>query len=187
MQPLLSVSAIEGIRIMDWDQIATVAQLVTGLATLAVAGLLVSQLRQQHRDSEREVLYTANRDLQDVIGRTLDAHFGPIWHRGSLDFDSLNPEEQAQFRRWCEMAMTTQSVNFRAGHEGLDRGIDSRVRAQAVGAMTMWPGVATYYERYGRSHTYDPDLRTVLDSVFHETQGREVELTWRWGLRETAS
>ena len=83
---------------MDWDQIATVAQLVTGLATLAVAGVLVSQLRQQHRDSEREVLYTANRDLQDVIGRKLDAHFGPIWHRGSLDFDSLNHAEQAQFR-----------------------------------------------------------------------------------------
>ena len=49
---------------MDWDQLATVAQLVTGAATLGVAVLLVSQLRQQHRDSEREVLYTANRDLR---------------------------------------------------------------------------------------------------------------------------
>ena len=64
---------------MDWDQLATVAQLVTGVATLGVAVLLLSQLRQQHRDSEREVLYTANRDLQDVIGRTLDGHFGPIY------------------------------------------------------------------------------------------------------------
>ena len=36
---------------MDWDQVATVAQLATGLATLAVAILLVGQLRQQHRDS----------------------------------------------------------------------------------------------------------------------------------------
>ena len=43
---------------MDWDQIATLSQLVTGVATLAVAVLLVGQLRQQHRDSEREILYT---------------------------------------------------------------------------------------------------------------------------------
>ena len=172
---------------MDWDQLATVAQLVTGVATLGVAVLLVSQLRQQHRDSEREVLYTANRDLQDVIGRTLDGHFGPIWHRGAADFDSLNPEEQTQFRRWCEMAMTTQGVNFRAGHEGLDRGIASRAKAQAVGAMTQWPGVATYYERYGRSHTYDPNLKALLDSVFCETQDRDVDKSWQWGVKETSS
>ena len=36
---------------MGWDQLATVAQLITGVATLGVAVLLVSQLRQQQRDS----------------------------------------------------------------------------------------------------------------------------------------
>ena len=172
---------------MDWDQLATLAQLVTGAATLGVAVLLVSQLRQQHRDSEREVLYTANRDLQDAIGRTIDGHFGPIWHRGAADFDSLNPEEQTQFRRWCEMAMTNQRVNFRAGHEGLDRGITSRVEAQAIGAWTMWPGVATFYERYGRSQTYDPALIELFDSAFLKTQDREVDTSWHWGVKETAS
>ena len=52
---------------MDWDQLATVAQLVTGVATLAVAVLLVSQLRQQHRDSEREILYTSQGRMQDLM------------------------------------------------------------------------------------------------------------------------
>ena len=37
---------------MDWDQLATVAQLVTGAATLAVAVFVAVQLRIQRKDSE---------------------------------------------------------------------------------------------------------------------------------------
>ena len=128
---------------MDWDQIATLSQLVTGVATLAVAVLLVGQLRQQHRDSEREILYTANRDMTDIFGRTIDPHFGPIWHKGGKDFDSLSVEEEEQYRVLCYAFMSTQSVNFRAGHEGLDRGIDSRLRAQSIGFWTNYQGKAT--------------------------------------------
>ena len=38
---------------MDWDQLATVAQLVTGAATLAVAIFLAVQLRLQREDADR--------------------------------------------------------------------------------------------------------------------------------------
>ena len=46
---------------MGWEQLATVAQLVTGVATLAVAVLLVSQLRQQNRETERQNLSNEKR------------------------------------------------------------------------------------------------------------------------------
>ena len=52
---------------MDWDQIATVAQLVTGAATLAVAGFLSSQLRIQHRDSERDFAFANETKQQDLV------------------------------------------------------------------------------------------------------------------------
>jgi hypothetical protein len=64
----------------------------------------------------------------------------------------------------------------------LDRGIDSRIYAQMQGAWGMWPGMATYYERHGRSHTYDPDLKATLDAASLTTQGREVETTWTLGV-----
>tara|TARA_Y100000590_G_scaffold344721_1_gene394189 strand:+ start:266 stop:784 length:519 start_codon:yes stop_codon:yes gene_type:complete len=172
---------------MGWDQLATVAQLVTGVGTLGVAVLLVSQLRQQHRDSERELLYTSNDQLQAVMQRTLDPHFGSIWHKGGEDFDSLNSEQQLQFRMFCQMAFVTQSVNFRSGHEGLDRGVDSRIKAQSVGAWRQWPGMGIYYERYGRSHSYDPGLRVILDDAFREVFGREVDTSWHFGMKQTAS
>ena len=75
----------------------------------------------------------------------------------------------------------TQAVNFRAGHEGLDRGIDSRLEAQTKGMWTMNPGMATYYERYGRAITFDPEMRGVLDSVFIEVNGREVDTNYQFG------
>ena len=172
---------------MGWDQLATVAQLVTGIATLGVAVLLVSQLRQQHRDAEREILYTANRDITNLFGRTIDPHFGPIWHKGGTDFDALTAEEEEQYRVLCYSLMMTQSVNFRAGHEGLDRGIDSRVQTQSLAFWTVYPGMATYYERYGRSHTFDPELKALLDSAFLELFGREVDTSWHFGMKQVAS
>ena len=172
---------------MDWDQLATLAQLVTGVATLGVAVLLVSQLRQQHRDAEREILYTSQGRMQDLMRSVMTSDFGPIWARGSQDYDSLSPEEQQQFRAFGYSFMTLQSVNAQAGHEGLDRGVASRIQAQTDAGWKTWPGLATYYERYGRSHTYNPDLRALYDSAFLDRFGREVDTTWYWGFREPAS
>ena len=172
---------------MGWDQLATVAQLITGAATLAVAVLLVSQLRQQHRDSEREILYTSQGRMQDLWKNIMTSDFGPIWARGSQDFDSLNEEEQQQFRGLGYSMLTLQSVNAQSGHEGLDRGVASRIEAQTTGSYKQWPGLATYYERYGRSHTYNPELRSLLDAVFSREFGREIDTTWDWGARESAS
>ena len=172
---------------MGWDELATLAQLITGAATLGVAVLLVSQLRQQHRDAEREILYTANRDITNLFGRTIDPHFGPIWYKGGKDFDALTAEEEEQYRGLCYSLMMTQSVNFRAGHEGLDRGIDSRVQTQSLAFWTVFPGMATYYERFGRSHTFDPELKALLDSAFLELFGREVDTSWHFGMKQVAS
>jgi len=38
---------------MDWDQLATISQLMTGAAMLAVSVFLATQLRIQRQDSER--------------------------------------------------------------------------------------------------------------------------------------
>ena len=95
--------------------------------------------------------------------------------------------EEEQYRVLCYSFMMTQSVNFRAGHEGLDRGIDSRVQTQSLAFWTVFPGMATYYERFGRSHTFDPELKALLDSAFLELFGREVDTSWHFGMKQVAS
>ena len=168
---------------MDWEQLTIIAQIATGAATLAVAAFLASQLRQQHRDAEREILYTSNQQYIEINGAMLDSEFVNVWRRGTEDYDSLvDPDEEMQFRTWNRLSSIFQATNFSAGHDALDRGIDSRIYEQAIGAWGMWPGIATYYERHGRSHTYDPDLKTTLDAAFLASQGREVETTWVLGV-----
>ncbi|MBI64189.1 MAG: hypothetical protein CL778_02790 [Chloroflexi bacterium] len=187
---------------MDWEQLAIIAQIATGVATLALAAFLVRQIALQrqalelahrdseraHKDSERELLYTSNRLYTDIMGRIVDPEFGPIWRRGTLDYDSLAPDEQIQFQMWCQISQIAQATNFRTGHDGAEReGGASRIEVQNQVAWRQWPGVATYYERFGRQHTYDSDLRQLLDRVFLETQGREVETTWALGVNNRDS
>ena len=52
---------------MGWDQLAIVAQLLTGVATLAVAVFLASQVRVQHRDSERSFAFANETKQQDLL------------------------------------------------------------------------------------------------------------------------
>jgi len=41
---------------MDWEQLTIIAEIGPEVARLAVAVFLASQLRQQHKDSEHEIL-----------------------------------------------------------------------------------------------------------------------------------
>ena len=52
---------------MDWDQLATVAQVITGAATLLVAVFLWNQLRVQHRDSERNFVFANEERQQELL------------------------------------------------------------------------------------------------------------------------
>ena len=51
---------------IGWDQLATVAQLITGAATLGVAVLLVSQLRQQQLGARNSV-YVSRADARPYV------------------------------------------------------------------------------------------------------------------------
>tara|TARA_B100001142_G_C13791415_1_gene445055 strand:- start:196 stop:489 length:294 start_codon:yes stop_codon:yes gene_type:complete len=51
---------------MEWEQLAIIAQIVTGIATLAVAMFLASQLWQQHRDSVMSLRLTIGTQVDDM-------------------------------------------------------------------------------------------------------------------------
>ena len=52
---------------MDWEQLAVVAQIATGVATLAVAAFLASQLRQQHQDAQRELTFASENRQENLM------------------------------------------------------------------------------------------------------------------------
>ena len=52
---------------MDWEQLTIIAQIATGVATLAVAVFLASQLRIQHKDSERDFAFAFENRQQEMV------------------------------------------------------------------------------------------------------------------------
>ena len=59
---------------MDYQFIMNVAQIITGLATLLVAFVLLYQLRQQHRDAQREIVLAINEQRQSLAISLADNH-----------------------------------------------------------------------------------------------------------------
>ena len=94
---------------MDWDQLATVAQLVTGAATLAVAIFLAVQLRLQredaertHLDSERDFGFRNEEVLQDLVLAVVgDESTSDLYWKAAFDWESLSPTEVQRFR-WLQ-------------------------------------------------------------------------------------
>ena len=65
---------------MDWEQLTIIAQVATGVATLAVAVFLASQLRIQHKDSERDFAFAfENRQQEMVFSVFGDEATGKLW------------------------------------------------------------------------------------------------------------
>ena len=86
---------------MDYQFIMNVAQIITGLATLLVAFVLLYQLRQQHRDAQRELVLAINEQRQSLaISLADNPELSEINNRGGHDFNDLkNQEERTRFFR----------------------------------------------------------------------------------------
>ena len=128
---------------MDWDQLATVAQLVTGIATLAVAVLLVSQLKVQHRDSERDFAFAnENRQQNMTLGLFGDEATGQLQWKACTQWDELTGEEANRFR-FLQQSMYLMLWNaWRLKRDG-----DSLDRFKLQwGQLLEHPGQRRFYE-----------------------------------------
>jgi len=97
---------------MDYQLIMNVAQIITGLATLLVAFVLVYQLRQQHRDAQRELVLAINEQRQSLaISLADNPELSEINYRGGHDFNDLkNQEERTRFFRIFAAEMNLSNI-----------------------------------------------------------------------------
>ncbi|GIS31050.1 MAG: hypothetical protein Ct9H90mP2_14330 [Dehalococcoidia bacterium] len=79
--------------------IVIIAQIITGLATLIVALVLLYQLRQQHKDAERDLILSINSQRLSLVSMLAsDKELSEIQYRGNHNFDDLrNPEERTRY------------------------------------------------------------------------------------------
>ena len=159
---------------MDWDQQAIVGQLVTGVATLAVAVFLSSQLRMQHRDSERRFAFANETKQQDLLASWYSdesaANF--VW-KGSNAFESLSPAETNRYRMMYQQMYLHQLNAWRLKRDGDDL---RRWRLQWSNILRE-PGQRRYFEQWGRNNL--ALATTVMDIATAVHQELESQATKR--------
>ena len=156
---------------MDWEQLTIIAQVATGVATLAVAVFLASQLRIQHKDSERDFAFAfENRQQEMVFSVFGDEATGKLWWKASSDWDSLSEEEMNRFRFIFQEFYLTGWTNWRLKRDGdnLDR-----YRLQ-WGQVLERSGHRCFYETYGRDLLMrDAALSDFVEEIYHDLESEQ--------------
>ncbi len=153
---------------MGWDQIATVAQLVTGIATLAVAVLLVSQLKVQHRDSERDFAFANETKQQDLIASWYsDESASNLSWKTYNSYEALAPEDVHRFRLMYQQMYLHQLNAWRLKRDGDDL---RRWRLQWERILGS-PGQRRYLEDWGRPILeLDQSLCEFVEEIYQELE-----------------
>ena len=155
---------------MGWDQIATVAQLVTGIATLAVAVLLVSQLKVQHRDSERDFAFANETKQQDLVASWYsDESASNLLWKAFNSYESLAPEEELRFRLMYQQMYLHQLNAWRLKRDGDDL---RRWRLQWERILGS-AGQRRYLEDWGRPILeLDQSLCEFVEKLYQELENQ---------------
>ena len=155
---------------MGWDELATLAQLVTGAATLLVAVFLWNQLRVQHRDSERNFVF-ANEERQQELMLSIfgDEGSSELYWKGAQSYESLTPDEEYRYRQLEQLLYVWMWNAWRIKRDG--EGL-ARFQYQWQ-QMLEFPGQRRFHEKWGRNISRrDPEFSQIAEEVYEEMESQ---------------
>ena len=155
---------------MGWDELATLAQLVTGAATLLVAVFLWNQLKVQHRDSERAFAFANETKQQDLLASYYsDESASNLLWKANHSYESLAPEELNRFRLMYQQMYLHQLNSWRLKRDGDDL---RRWRLQWERILAT-PGQRRYLEDFGRPLLeLDVGLSEFVEEIYLELESQ---------------
>ena len=147
-----------------------IAQLITGIATLLVASVLIYELRIQHNDSVRDFQFQRETQLLEITNLVLENNeFTDLWIRGGEDYNNLKTDvERYQFniymRNYIRLAI------FQA-----EKIPDNSNRAVARFILSG-PGRRHVYKSNLKHMVYNraPNLSKIWDEVYKEFSGEDI-------------
>ena len=155
---------------MGWDELATLAQLVTGAATLLVAVFLWNQLKVQHRDSERDFAFANETKQQDLIASWYsDESASNLLWKAYNSYEALAPEEVHRFRLMYQQMYLHQLNAWRLKRDGDDL---RRWRLQWERTLGS-AGQRRYLEDWGRPILeLDQSLWDFVEEIYQELESQ---------------
>ena len=149
-------------------EISDIAQIVTGIATLVVALILVSQLYQQHKDTEIQLTmdsWQLNQSL--ILAEINDVDLSKILSKSEEGLDNLTREEEVIFNKCLMLKMGRLSTEWRLGRMSND----PRYYKIHLSNFFSNKGVLEAYENFARQGTIDgtvwkPGFVDIVDEVY---------------------
>ena len=149
-------------------EITDIAQIVTGIATLVVALILVSQLYQQHKDTEIQLTmdsWQLNQSL--ILAEINDVDLSKILSKSEEGLGNLTREEEVISNKWLMLKMGRLSTEWRLGRMSND----PRYYKIHLSNFFSNKGVLEAYENFARQGTIDgtvwkPGFVDIVDEVY---------------------
>ena len=127
------------------EYVSLIAQIATGVATLAVAIFLSAQLRLQHKDSAESTRAGLTGGIVQWIGVMItDPGFTSIYLRGIEGDATLNKEEQHRFN----VFMVSYFLRIQQLWDYDEKSTDALTYANII--LDTGPGVLSWYHDMGR-------------------------------------
>ena len=102
--------------------LTSIAQIVSGIATLVVALVLLIQIRQQHKDAEIQIAIMSETMNEKIYNfGNYDQNFIDVMMKAiSTSFEDLHENEQFIFRQWHSVAHRRIIQDWRLGRANRD-------------------------------------------------------------------
>jgi hypothetical protein len=151
-------------------EITDIAQIVTGIATLVVALILVSQLYQQHKDTEIQLTmdsWQLNQSL--ILAEIRGVDLSEILSKSEKGLSNLTADEEIVFNKWLMLKMGRLSTEWRLGRMSND----PRYYEIHLSNFFSNKGVLEAYENFAREGTiqgtvWKPGFVDIVDGIYEK-------------------
>ena len=163
---------------MDTDTIVVVAQLLTGLATLIVASVLIWQIVMQrkalemaHRDNEQSLAFSSLELTDKLLAVRMENDFSRIWAKRNNSEKDLDDEEFEKLNHYYLRWFTVMNTEWQMGRL---TGDSDMYYKRKLWAMLNARCGQEFYIREGRDFIRFEDLRKLADALYRELSGISI-------------
>ena len=156
---------------METDFIVSYAQIISAVATFIVAFVLLYELKQQHKDAERDLILSINQQRLDLISLLSDEKMSEIQYRGNHDFDALeNQKERTRYFRQFSAEMYLHNISNQ--YSDL---INIDAKQFLKNQLSLFPGMRKMYRESMIRHQLPNDFVKMTDLFIKEIEDQVGE------------
>ena len=166
---------------MDIEPILAAAQIVTGIATLIVASVLIWQMILQrksletaHRDNEQNLSFESLNLTDKLMAVRMEKDFSRIWTQRHNSENDLNTEDFEKLNHYYLRWFTVMNTEWRMGR--LTNESDMFYYRRKLWAVLNSQCGQQFYVREGRNFIRYERLREIGDEIYTEQSGKPATM-----------